>query len=252
MNIKDIGLLEELDKIAVFGYASEQDLYPLSFSAVTRLENSEQTQIIASFINATNRTFKPFNDNNLQLSISSDSTSDTIDITLHCINQLRDKVIFNITLNGTTPVNLPNDIYCIYRLENNTDTDQVGNISITDTNGLFYQNMILTGGEPSNNSLSSISSIPRGYVGLITRIIVSPQNAVDFKGGLFIRNKNGVFKYRKNLTAYETPIALKDLEVFCEEESDIVFQGNSKLGGLVYVTYDMLIIRKELIGKYKI
>ena len=248
-NIKDIGLLEEADKLIALGYIDKIDAYKFSLNAVTELTNTENTQIISAFVNEGNRTFKPFNDDNLDLNIVSTSISDTFDISIDYIDNNRERVITDITLTGTTPITLTN-VYCVNELRNNSSTNQAGNIFVTDINGLFYQSMILVGGESSNISLSSAFSMPKGYAGIITRIFIAPQQSVDFKGGMFVRRKNEVFQYVKNLTAYQTPVSLRQLEVFIDEESDIVFEGNSKLGGLVYASYDIEIFKKSTLGKY--
>lgn len=242
-----------LSSFMALGYINKEHGIKIDKFARAELQNNVPSTI-ASFNNGINvNDFKPFNDSLEDLFISSTSATDTHTIKIFYINGDRDLKEADGTLQGTTPVNIStmfNDsIYCIWRMRNNTSSNNGGTVSVKNVGGDTYCNMPITSEVSANTSLTGIFSIPRGYVGVLTKVSISTDKGADAKGAIFTRNDGGVFIYGRALSSYQNQANYPDIYVVADEKTDILPIAVAQTGGIIYLDYTILVLKKEFIGQ---
>jgi len=245
--------IKTLDSFLSLGYVDESHGVKIDKFARAELQNNVLATVASFNEGISVNTFKPFNDSLLDLNIVSDSASDTHEITINYVNGDRDLKVATVTLQGTTPINLStlfNDsIYCVWRMTNKSNRDNIGTISVQSVVGETYCNMPITSGLQANNSLTSIFSVPRGYIGLITKVSISTDKGADAKGAIFTREENQVFRYVKALASYQNQSLYNDIYAVVSEKTDLLPVAIAQTGGILYLDYTVLLLKKEFVGK---
>lgn len=242
-----------LSSFLALGYVNELHGFRIDKFARATLQNNVLATVASFNEGISASTFKPFNEALADLSISSTSASDTHAITISYINGDRDLKEAEVILQGLTPVNISalfqDSIYCVWRMTNKTNTDNIGTIEVKNTGGEIYCNMPVTSGIPANTSLTGVFSVPRGYVGVITKISLSSDKGADAKGAIFTRKEDGVFAYGRALSSYQSQANYDDIYAVAPEKTDILPVAIAQTGGILYLDYTILVLKKEFIGK---
>lgn len=239
--------LRDIEIALALGYIDPE--FGLTIGKFSRTEvPNGVVSLMSSFIN-TPADFKPFNVVPQELFISSSSISDVHDITIYYVDSNRDLKEKIVTLTGTVAASLGIDIYCIYRMRNLSSTSNVGTISVKDASTKIFCNMPIVSGISTNTSLTGVMSIPRGYIGLLIDYKFYPDKGTDIKGAIMTRLKGGVFSFRRALAAYENQAGTDGLYLTVEEEADIAPIGIAKTGGIVYLDYKLILLKKEYLGR---
>jgi len=245
--------IETLDSFLALGYVEESHGIKIDKFARATLQNGVATTIASFNEGISVNDFKPFNDLLEDLFITSTDAADTHAIKIYYVNGDRDLIEADVTLTGTTQVNLStlfNDtIYCIWRMVNKSNTDNTGTIEVTNAGGDIYCNMPITSGIQANTSLTGIFSIPRGYIGLITKVSISTDKGADAKGAIFIREDGQVFRYVKALASYQNHVIYDVIYAVVTEKTDLLPIAVAQTGGVLYLDYTVLLLKKEFIGK---
>lgn len=245
---------QNLKFLTSLGYFSKNEAIKIDKFSRADLSNNIPSVIATFNKGISTNDLKPFNDLLVDLFIVSTSISDTHEIKVFYINGNRELKEGVATLNGTTNVNLNTifgeTIHCVWRMENLTDTDNVGTINIVDGSGNIYCDMPITSGVSANNSLTGIFSIPAGYIGLMLDASLVHDKGADSKGAIFTRSLNSVFRYRKALAGFQNQTRYDNVFLTIDENTDILPIAVAQTGGIVYLDYTVVLIKKELIGKY--
>lgn len=245
--------IETLDSFLSLGYMEEAHGIKIDKFARASLQNNVVATIASFNEGISVNTFKPFNDALVDLNIVSSSALDTHDITVYYINGDRDLKEATISLTGLIPINLSvafsDTIYCIWRMLNKSNVDNTGTIEVKSLAGDIYCNMPVTSGIQANTSLTSIFSIPRGYIGLITKVSISTDKGADAKGAIFIRGDGQVFRYVKALASYQSQSLYNDIYAVVTEKTDLLPIAVAQTGGVLYLDYTVLLLKKEFVGK---
>ena len=252
-NILDFTDLRNLPMYIALGSANPNSAFKIDKFARCEIPNNKLVPI-ASFINVVDATvFKPFNDSLEDLFLVSDNIADTHTITIYYINGDRDAKEAEVTLTGTTPINLATElsdtIHCIWRMKNLSAVDNVGLITVTNAGTQIFCNMPATSGINANSSLTSIYSVPRGYVALIIYASLILDKGADAKGAMFARREGGVFTYEKALASYQSQSDYQNLFLVADEKTDICPIAFAQTGGIAYLDYQILVLKRDLIGQ---
>lgn len=253
-NIKDVGILDNLPILLSLGYEPKDLANKIDIFARADIP-SNKLVLISSMNNTLDvNNFKPYNDNSDVLSLVSSSTSDTHNIRIYYMNQSRELKEADIVLTGTTPIDLDvalgENPYMIWKMKNIDSVDNVGEVTIEDDSSNVYCNMPETSGIQSNNSLSSVFSVPKGYVGLIIYSTLLLDKGADAKGAIFTRKKDKVFIYNKALSSYQSQSTYQRLFLTIDEETDIMPIAFAQSGGIAYLDYQIILINKDYVGKH--
>lgn len=245
---------QNLKFLTSLGYFTKDEAIKVDKFSRADLSNNVPSVILSFNKGISINDFKPFNDSLSDLFIVSSSLSDIHEIKVYYINGNRELKDGTVTLNGTSNVNLNTTfgetIHCIWRMENLTDTDNVGTINIVDGSDNIYCNMPITSGVVANNSLTGVFSIPSGYIGLMLDASLIHDKGADSKGAIFTRSQGKVFRYRKALAGFENQSKYDNVFLTIDENTDILPVAVAQTGGIVYLDYTVVLIKKELIGNY--
>lgn len=242
----------ELERVAQLGYAD-----PTVMMNINKFSRAVLSNGVVSLISSFNN-LNPFLDTPTELFIASTSADDTMTMRLKVINQLREMVDIDVTLNGTTPVSLGSDIYCIWRMYNTGTADNVGTIVATsnatgtpvnDTE--VFCKIGIINNIPDNQSLTSIFSIPAGWTGFLYHADIQTDKGADVKGAMFSREQGSVFRFSKALASFEAQSDYDNIFVRLNEKTDIKPYGFAQTGGITYVNYSLLLIKNEYLDKHK-
>lgn len=248
--------LRDLPMFLALGYVNEEHGQKIDKFSRAELQNGV-VATLSSFNENTNvNTFKPFNDNLDDLFIESDNIADTHEITIYYIsenNGIREQKEAIVTLQGATQVNIStlfnDNIYCVWRMRNKTGTPNVGTVSIVDGSANIYCNMPITTGVVTNSSLTGIYSVPTGYIALLIDVSLNLDKGADAKGAIFTRKKGGVFIYQKALSSFEKQSIYRDIFLVVDENTDIHPIAVAQTGGVAYLDYTILLLKKEFVGQ---
>lgn len=267
MNTKNLNQFvddfRELERKIECGYIPDNVAYKLDIFARAELPSGSNVGLLSSFNN-----LSPFLDIPTNLYLASDNAADTFEVLIDYIDQNRDRKNITVNLTGTTPINLNTlfnsdgelfDAYCIFRVFNNSNIDQVGTRVVITNNvsgvpvddSEVFNEMIVTSSLPANISLSSFFSIPNGYTGFITKAYITADKNSDVKGALFIRPENQVFKFIKALETFQQQSISLDMFDRVKEKTDLKPVGVAPTGGgLTYVDYTIIVINNDYLNKH--
>jgi len=244
-NIKQyIGSLENLTLNTALGYIDSDTA--IKIDKFSRVNAPNGDIVLFSSFNNDN----PFLDTPAELFLNSTSASDTFEVEIQYLYQNRDIQTVTKTLTGTTNVSLGTNVYCVFRMFNNNGIDQVGTINIKNGGGsIFCQMALLTNNFPSNQSLTGIFSVPRGYIALITNASITADKGMDLKGVALTRQLGGVFRFTKALSSFQAQSSFYDLFLIADEKTDFKPIAYAQIGGIAYLDYQILLLKKDSIGK---
>lgn len=221
-----------------------------------RLDVDTTQRILSSCYNE-----NPFNENALQLYISSSSELDNQYIVLEGIDQNFNVIYTTISLNGTTAVPIPTIYRTLWRGYNNNSIDINGTVYIgsepTPVNGIPSVNnqfLVINGilnAKLINQSLTSIFTIPSGYTGFITRWDVTPGKSADkLDFTAYFRMFQKAWRYRDRITTHNQSIQKELPYIKVPEKTDIKIMVSALLGtSTASATYDIILINNEYLQK---
>lgn len=204
----------------------------------------------------------PFNTNNLPLYISSSSILDTQEIFIEGVDQNYKVVQEKITLQGQTAVPLVTEFRTIWRGYNNNTVDIVGEVfvgsEVAPTSGIPNDdNMYLhipgtINGKLTNQSLTSIFTIPEGYTGFIISWFTTATKGKDIDFIAYTRESGGVWRYQDRISVYEATFQ-KDMPYMrIPEYTDMKVLGATQVGTTnASTTYDLILINNEYLKKMR-
>lgn len=176
-------------------------------------------------------------------SIVSTDVSDDQDIVIEAINDQFKFVKQTVSLNGTTPVNLPKDIMIPFRMENVSADSLLGEVTLV-SNAVTYA-YIKNSGNEYNQSQMAIMAIPVGYYGLVTKV-----------GFTFAGTNAGEVNYRAKPfgQAWKTkrPLDLnqplvEQVDFFFDEKSLIDVRAKpSTANSAASAWFDLILVEKEV------
>ena len=204
----------------------------------------------------------PFNTDNLPLYISSTDNTDTQEIFIEGINQNYQVVNELITLQGQTAVSLQTDFRTIWRGYNNNTVDLAGDIYIgsesNPTNGEPAENNMYLhipgtiNGKLTNQSLTSIFTIPDGYTGFITSWFATATKGKDIDFIAYTRENMGIWRYQDRISVYESTFYKEMPYMRIPEKTDMKVLGATQSGtSNASTTYDMILINNEYLKKMR-
>lgn len=242
----------ELERKIETGYIPENVAYKLDIFARAVLSNNVLS-LFASFNNE-----NPFLDTAVELFIASDNVSDTFNVLIDYIDRDKNRKTKTVTLTGTTQISVGSDIYSIFRMFNNSSTNQVGSRVVITSNvtgvpvddNEVYSEMIQTSGVSANKSLSAFLTIPKGHTGFITKAYITADKNSDVKSALFLRPENEVFKFEKALSTFQQQSLAIDLFDRVKEKTDLKPIAIAQTGGITYIDYTILVINNEYLNKH--
>lgn len=242
----------ELERLIDMGYVDPSVMFKVDVFARSTLQGSAFS-LLTTFNNPA-----PFLDTPKELYIASNNTADQMSVMIRYIDQNRNMNERTVTLNGTTPISLGTDIYCIWRMYNTSNIDHKGTITVTSnatgvpaSDSEVYCNIVITVSYPNNQSVACIFSIPAGYSGFITRALIQAARTYESKGFIFIRPSGGVFRFVKGLSAYQGESIHTDLFQRLPEKTDIKPLGYSSAAGAITLTeYTIVCINNEYLDKH--
>lgn len=245
----------ELERAVEMGYVDDDVAIKIDKFSKFTMANGV-LRLAADFNN-----LSPFLDTPAELFLTSDSVADVgIEVTVFYIDQNRDMQSGVFILNGTNPVSLGTDIYCVWRMRNTNGANYGGNIYVgsepTPVSGVpapanTYGKISLTiSVMPNvNQSLTGIFSIPRGYTGFITNFEVGADRNVDMIAAGYIRPNGGVYVYVETLNVYQTTIAKKIFKRI-PELTDLRPLAYAQTGGAGYLDYTIILINNNYLDKF--
>jgi hypothetical protein len=241
----------EIERVIGLGYCDPSAMLKVEKFSRSNLANNT-VSLLGDFNN-----LNPFLDIDTPLYIASTNNTDTVEIKIEIVNQLRDLETITVTLIGTTPVSLGSNIYCIWRMYNNDSSDLVGIVNVTsnatgvpaDDSEVFCR-LSLINGIANNQSLTPIFSIPRNYSGFIIEANIQTDKGADVKGAMFIRPFDNVFRFLKALASFQNQNSYQDMFLRVSEKTDIKPLGLAQTGGIVFVEYTIIIIHNDYLDKH--
>jgi len=252
---RKLSSLHDLELATHLGYLSD-DVIIINKFARADLSNGN-VELAASFPNIDPYLLTPTN-----VYLTSTNTNDNFDVMVRYIDHNYDMQDVIITLNGQSSVLIGNDIRCIWRMENDSDIDQQGEIfastelnpsgGLPANNGItgssVYCHMPLTSDIAANQSLSSVFTIPRNYTAIIYSPISESSKGVDCLAAGFARQDGKTFKYKLGMSSYESTSAHSNFMTKIPEKTDLKIIAIAQTGGIVYFEYNIMLIKNNALN----
>ena len=179
--------------------------------------------------------------------IDSDNAADTVEVSVQGLDINGALVEQLVTLTGTTPVALTTPLWRVFRMLNNDAVDIVGDVQAIDVGDTTIYAQIQNG---NNQTLMALYTIPAGKTGFFLKGssgLGGVLPAYDIDGKVWARDFGKVWQVKHTFalssagTSYiqqQFPIALP-----MTEKTDVRFAAkSSRLGGIVNVTFDILLV----------
>jgi hypothetical protein len=245
----------ELQMLIAMGYIDPSIAKSIRKFAQATLSNNELT-FIGSFENN-----DPFLIPSQKLYISSTSVDDTIPIEIKGVDENFNEIEEIITLTGRTAVQTENTYRAVWRMFNGNGEDLIGIVSAgteaIPTGGLpaganTYCNIPLIFGNSvsANQSLTGLFVVPVGWTGFLVSATMSATKGKDIEAVNFARTNNKTFKYFANISVFEATFQQSFNFEKIPEKSDFKPMAYSGTGGIVTLSYEIMLINNNYLNRF--
>jgi hypothetical protein len=245
----------ELQMLIAMGYIDPSIAKSVRKFAQATLSNNELT-FIGSFENN-----DPFLDVPQRLYISSTSGDDTAPILIKGVDGDFNSIEETVTLTGQIAVQTDNTYRAIWRMYNTDSGDLIGTVSagteVIPTGGLpagtnTYCNIPLIFGNSvsANQSLSGLFVVPTGWTGFLVSATMSATKGKDIEAVNFARTENSTFKYFANISVFEATFQQSFNFEKIPEKSDFKPMAFSGTGGIVTLSYEIMLVNNNYLDRF--